>query len=238
MLCKIALPLDECQLKFEKGDAGIFEGYASVFGNVDTDGDTIVKGTFAESAGKVVPIFYGHSWRSFLGAPGMPVGKSQQLSEDDHGLHMRANFTLGSVGGRDAYALTKDGAMAGLSVGMVIAKDGAKNKETGEGRVITKARLIEVSVLPFQSNPEALISDVKSAIDEIETVSDVEYVLRDAGLSRVTAKTLLSRFKTVLQRDAGNQGEEIESLKGQLALALRQIEFLQRDARLTQLVRS
>jgi uncharacterized protein len=239
MLHRILLPLIDCDLKFEKGDTGVFEGYASVYGNVDSDGDTITKGTFAAAvdAKQTIPIFYGHSWRSFMGTPGMPIGKSQQLAEDDHGLHMRANFTLGSSGGRDAYALTKDGAMSGLSVGMLIPKDGASNKEKGEGRVITKARLLEVSVLPFQSNPDAIVTDVKEAIEAIETLSDCEFVLRDAGLSRASAKTLLARFKSVCLRDAGDTELELKSAKDQLSAALRRIEDADRLARLTQLVR-
>ena len=63
--CK-TISFDECEIKFAKSGTGEFEGYASVYGNVDSDGEIVGKGAFAEIAEsqRVVPIFYGHSWRS------------------------------------------------------------------------------------------------------------------------------------------------------------------------------
>ena len=220
MLCKIDLPLSECDLKFAKGDEGVFEGYASVYGNTDSDGDTLVKGAFAEivESGRIIPIFYGHSWRT----GGMPVGKGTTFSEDSHGLLMKGNFTLGSTGGRDVHALVKDGAVSGLSVGMLVKKDGIEMKKGREGRIVQKARLIETSVLPFPSNHEAHIFDVKGMAEEIESLSDCELLLRDAGFSRTAAKHYLSRVKSLCQRDVGALEDEISVLKGRVERLLAQ----------------
>lgn len=234
MLCKIDLPLTECDLKFAKGEEGVFEGYASIFGNTDSDGDTIVKGAFSEivESGRVIPIFYGHSWRT----GGMPVGKGTQFAEDSKGLLMKGNFTLGATGGRDAYALAKDGAMSGLSVGMLVPKDGSEPKKGKDGRVITKAKLIETSILPFPSNPDAHVFDVKAMVDEIETISDCEVILRDAGWSRTAAKHYLSRVKGICQRDVGALEDEISVLKGQLERALQTQQRAERLANIKSLV--
>ena len=44
-LLRKTLSLSDVSLKLS-GDTGTFEGYASVFGGVDTYGDTIIKGAF------------------------------------------------------------------------------------------------------------------------------------------------------------------------------------------------
>ena len=49
LLNKFDNPLDSCELKFDDGKFGIFEGYASVWGRVDTFGDTVIKGAFAKT---------------------------------------------------------------------------------------------------------------------------------------------------------------------------------------------
>ena len=48
MLIHKTLKLDDCEVKIA-GDTGTFAGYASVFGGVDSYGDTIIKGAFESS---------------------------------------------------------------------------------------------------------------------------------------------------------------------------------------------
>ena len=45
MLLKKTLSLSDCQIKLD-GESGKFSGYASVFGGVDSYGDTILRGAF------------------------------------------------------------------------------------------------------------------------------------------------------------------------------------------------
>ena len=78
MLVRKTLSLSDCELKME-GDAGVFSGYASVFGGVDSYGDTIMKGAFADTLKNdgVPKMFYNHNiW------DGLPIGKYQIVQED------------------------------------------------------------------------------------------------------------------------------------------------------------
>ena len=85
MLLRKHLSLSDVTLKLS-GDAGSFEGYASVFGGVDTYGDTIVKGAFDSTLRQngLPKMFFGHDW-------GMPIGKWTSAKEDDKGLYVRAS---------------------------------------------------------------------------------------------------------------------------------------------------
>ena len=71
MLLRKSLSLTDCDIKMD-GDSGRFSGYASVFGGVDSYGDTIIKGAFETTLrrdGKP-KMFYGHDAFS-----GIPIGK-------------------------------------------------------------------------------------------------------------------------------------------------------------------
>lgn len=48
---------------------------------------------------------------------------------------------------------------------------------------------------------------VKSQIEQAQNINDLESVLRDAGLSRSAAKAMLSRFKSLHQRDADPESD-------------------------------
>ena len=81
-------------------DAGLaegeFEAYASVFGNVDSYGDIVVKGAFAESlkewadSGNTLPVLWGHN----MSDPDYNIGGVSVAVEDDRGLRIRAQLDL------------------------------------------------------------------------------------------------------------------------------------------------
>ncbi len=79
MLIRKHLLLSDVELKFD-GEAGTFAGYASVFGGVDSYGDTIEKGAFSETLALhgAPKMFFNHDWN-------MPIGK-YTAREDEKGL--------------------------------------------------------------------------------------------------------------------------------------------------------
>ncbi|MEG1653460.1 MAG: HK97 family phage prohead protease, partial [Hafnia sp.] len=87
---KKTLSFEETEIKFTgDGLQGIFEGYASVFGNVDSDGDVILAGAFkntlAQQTRKVAMFFNHRAWE-------IPVGKWEALQEDTKGLLVRGQL--------------------------------------------------------------------------------------------------------------------------------------------------
>lgn len=89
-ICK-TLAFDQAAIKFSSGGAqGIFEGYASVFSVVDSDGDIMEPGAFAaalKTQSRAVAMFFNHRRNE------IPVGKWLDLSEDSTGLHVRGELT-------------------------------------------------------------------------------------------------------------------------------------------------
>ncbi len=197
-------------------DAGIFDGYGSVFGNVDSYQEIVAPGAFAESlaawkdAGKLPPVLWQHR-------AGEPVGPYLEMREDTHGLFVKGQLLVDDVArAKEARALMKAKAVNGLSIGFVTRED-AYDKVTGI-RTLKKVDLWEVSIVTFPANPSAQISNVKSAVEALETLADCERYLRDAGgMSRAAATAFIARIKALSGRsDSDELGElkrAIESLR-------------------------
>lgn len=140
-------------------EEGIISGYASVFGNVDSYGDIVVKGAFSKflerTAGKAIPVFYGHNMED----PKANIGLTSELREDDRGLFFKARLDLsGDTYGRVVYEQLKDGRLDSLSFGFSVLD--AANTEAGYE--LRELELYEISVVPIPANKEALITEVKA----------------------------------------------------------------------------
>jgi HK97 family phage prohead protease len=203
-----SLALANVQLKLAADDAS-FTGYASAFNRVDSYGDTIVKGAYAETlkVNGLPKMFFNHE--AYL----VPIGKWVDAKEDDYGLLLTGEFTPGNILGQEVRAALKHGTIDSLSIGYSLMK-GDFDEVTG-GRVIRKvARLKETSIVTFPADKFALVNlaSVKASTDEIEeikTLRDFEYFLRDAGsFSKGAAQALTARAKTLFSvRDAVESSE-------------------------------
>lgn len=215
MLVRKTLNLDAVDLKFD-GERGTFAGYASVFGGVDSYGDTIVRGAFASSLkrnGKP-KMFYNHDWH-------MPIGKYVVAKEDEKGLWVEGEFTPDLTLSSEVRAAMKHGTVDGLSIGGFIKK--GDYEETEGGRVIRRwDNLVEVSPVVFPADSAARVDagSIKSTdidLEGIETVRDFERFLRDVGgLSKGAAVALVARAKAILIR--GEPDEEGAEAKLERAL--------------------
>ena len=223
MLVRKSLSLTDCEIKLE-GDTGKFAGYASVFGGVDSYGDTIIKGAFETTLrrdGKP-KMFYSHD-----AFGGLPIGKWSVAKEDDKGLYVEGELTPGLSLANDVRAALKHGTLDGLSIGGYLKAGDFQMLDNGN-RVISKwSKLIEVSIVAFPADSAARVdlASVKSEIEQLATIRDFERFLRDAGgFSAEAAKTMLSRAKDLFAlRDADEPAEAKQEDLAALALRLRSI---------------
>jgi len=217
MLLRKTLSLSDVDLKMD-GDVGTFAGYAAVFGNVDTDGDIILRGAFESTLrnhGKP-KMFFNHDWSS------IPIGRWTVAKEDAHGLFVEGEFTPGLAAADAVRAAMKHGTLDGLSVGGLV-KVGDWEDSGNSQRLIRKwSRLIEVSPVVFPANEFARVdaasvkggSDMIDAINDIESARDLESLLRDAaGLSKGAAIALVARVKLLFGRGEPAQFDD-EAMKG------------------------
>ena len=204
MIHKLDNPLSDCEIKLDSTKQGVFEGYASKFGGVDSYGDTIMKGAYVKTlkSGRNPSMFVNHD--SYQ----VPVGDWTHLSEDDHGLYVKGKVDLNHKDGPTVYSALGRGAMDGLSSVYKVAKGGGTENETG-GMDLSEIILKEISVVNFPADDEARISVVKHAIETIENLRDAEAFLRDAGYSKSAAKAFISRIVSMSRRDADKPSDEI-----------------------------
>lgn len=137
---------------------GGFEGYASVFGVRDSYDDIVMAGAYAktiqERTGKIKSL-WNHD------AYSLPIGKFTAMHEDQHGLYVVAEFSKTSLA-QDIRTLIAEGALDSMSVGYQTVKADYGLENGIEVRYLRELRLLEVSVVSFPANPDAIITGSKS----------------------------------------------------------------------------
>ena len=130
-------------------DAGLLiEGHASLWGMADLNGDVVARGAFAACLAKggtgAVKMLHQHEARA-------PVGVWDEVREDEVGLFVRGRIFDWSPEARFARALTRAGAMDGLSIGF----RSVRARREGRLRVLVEVDLWEVSLVTFPMLPGA-----------------------------------------------------------------------------------
>jgi hypothetical protein len=221
--------LTTVEFKFDATAKGSFEGYASVFNNIDSYGDTVLPGAFADSIGKrdAVPMLFNH-WMDNL------IGRAANLKEDDIGLKFQGRLTPGATMADDVYKHMKAGALDGVSIGFRIQPGGADMD--GKVRTLSRLDLMEISMVisPANKSARANLTSLKSDFDpeEMESLADVEVILRDAGMSRLEAKSMLARVRDIVLRDADKSETSPTAVKAEPETTLAVAKFI-RDFQFT-----
>ena len=194
------------QLKFAEPEAGAtdvkemrFSGYGAAFGNVDSYGDVIDPGAFAntlaeaQKSGIFPSMLLQHGGWGIGAEDMMPIGVWDKLSEDGAGLV--SDGVLADIQrGREAYTLMKmkpRPAITGLSIGYIPKKWTRRSKPEEPRRRLHEVALMEISLVTFPANGKARVTSVKSAGGDFSE-RDFEQLMQDAGLSRKEARVVLS----------------------------------------------
>lgn len=182
--------------------AGQIEGYASIFGNVDSYGERVVQGAFASSIrkhqteGRMPALLWQHRADE-------PIGRWTDMHEDDIGLWMAGEFNLNTSRGKDAYAHAQAGDVDGLSIGY----EEVRSQPNGKVLDLLELRLRETSIVTFPANPRSRITGVKA-----ESSADVERILREGGLPRVFAAKFAKAGWAALAGENSEPDPAIDSL--------------------------
>jgi HK97 family phage prohead protease len=142
-----------CELKAVALDEGEFAGVAAVYDALDLQGDRIEPGAFASSLAerRTFPLLFQHNHDEVLGIV--------EVADTSRGLRVHGQLNLAVARAKEIYALIKQGAIRGLSIGFSTLKqthrDGA--------RILQAIKLYEVSLTPFPAQPLATVEAVKEA---------------------------------------------------------------------------
>jgi HK97 family phage prohead protease len=178
------------ELKESAEQKGIFTGYASVFNNIDSDNDVIVKGAFSGSLAKrKIKLLWQHKTDE-------PIGLILEANEDDTGLYVKCQINLETEKGAETYSNLKMGILDKMSIGFKTLDYEMDKKGV---RILKELDLYEISIVTFPANDMAEVDSVKNS-----TSRDVEKALRDVGYSQKNAKHIISMFGIpASQRDVG-----------------------------------
>jgi len=153
---------------------GQFTAYASVFGNVDSYGDVVAPGAFAndlarwEKSGNPIPLLFGHN----MSDPDYNIGHVVSAEEDEVGLKVTAQLDLENPKAKQTYRMLKGRRINQMSFAYDVL-DGAMVKGDDEDDVyeLRDLKLYEVSVVTVGANQETEILAVKQAADLAERMA-------------------------------------------------------------------
>lgn len=139
-------------------EAGVFSGYASLFGEVDLGKDRVERGAFLKSLARRgaagIRMLFQHD-------PAEPIGAWKTIREDARGLYVEGALSDGVARAREVHQLMKSRALDGLSIGFQTVR--AKSEPKTGIRHILEADLWEISVVTFPMLPGARIREVKAS---------------------------------------------------------------------------
>lgn len=147
-------------------EAGVFEAIVSVFGNVDSYGDRVLKGAFADTleewaaSGDPIPVYWSHR----MDDPDYNLGHVLEAEERDEGLWVKAQLDLESPKAAQTYRLLKGRRVTQFSFAYEVQAYTIKS-EQGVGEVwdLEKLKLYEVGPTPVGVNQETELLTVKAA---------------------------------------------------------------------------
>ena len=179
--------------------SGHIEGLAAAFGNVDMGGDRLLPGsltkTLAKRGNAPLPMLLHHDQKR-------PIGAWKVWEERPEGLYLKGSLTLSTRDAQEAFALAKDGALTGLSIGWLA---GRETYDRGV-RVLPEIELFEASLVTIPMNEKARVTAVKS----ITGPRDIEEILHKSGLSNRKAKAAATAAWRAINRQDDEQAANEE----------------------------
>ena len=202
-----------------EGFAGEFSGYCAGIHNVDSVGDMILPGAFAEDLPRFLKegaVCWNHDWM-------LPIGKPVSAKEDAYGLFVKAQISKTTTG-NDIMTLIRDGVVKKMSIGYrvkdyeycdraglqtYLAANVPQGKaaailqqydemELSELFLIKKLKLYEFSPVTFPANNNANITNAK-------------------GLESLAGLTFADHSKSVLAavREYATRAQQITNLRAE-----------------------
>lgn len=155
----VSVPISK--LRTDSPELGIFEAYASVFGNVDSYNERVMPGAFERSlqhwraSGKRIPILWSHQ----LDNLDAHIGEVIEAREDGHGLWVRGQIDLEEPYGQKIYRKMRRRLINEFSFAFSV--DDANVSDDGY-KELHAVDLWEISVVYKGANPRTELLDIKA----------------------------------------------------------------------------
>lgn len=223
--------LKSCPAKVKavgESDAGVFEAIVSVFGNIDSYGDRVVKGAFAKTledwaaSGNPIPVYWSHR----MDDPDYNIGYVLEAEERDEGLWVKAQIDLDAPKSKQVHKLLKGGRVTQFSFAYDI-EDYSIVKDEDTGRDVFELRQVkvyEVGPTPIGANQETELLSVKSAVGTVTATVEAakagrvlsaktENVLRDARGQMAGAVEAIDSVLAAVESDQEKNAQPASAVK-------------------------
>lgn len=147
-------------------EAGQFEAIVSVFGNVDSVGDVVVKGAFADDlkrwkdSGDPIPIVWSHRWED----PFAHVGYVLDAKETDEGLWIKGQLDFeGNPTAAQVHRLLKGRRVTQFSFAYDVLEGESVTKDGSHQFELRKLKTYEVGPCLVGANQETSLLAAKAA---------------------------------------------------------------------------
>lgn len=173
-------------------DAGEFTAFVSVFGNVDSMGDRVLRGAFADdlaawkAGGDPIPVVWSHDWRD----PFSHIGEVREASESDRGLMVRGALDLDNPKAAQVFRLLKGRRVRQFSFAYDVIEE--RPGEDGANE-LAKLHVHEVGPTLVGANQETELLAVKAGL----LAPDTDPAVIDAAIAALTqARTRLGKAQS------------------------------------------
>lgn len=156
------------QVKATGDDQGEFEAIVAVFGNVDSTGDIITKGAFAETltewkdAGDPIPVVWSHDSSD----PFSHIGTVLEASETDTGLLVKGQLDLDNPKAAQVHKLLKGRRVTQFSFAYSVLDAGPTEVDGVKATELRRLKLYEVGPTLVGANQSTELLSAKS--DDVE----------------------------------------------------------------------
>ncbi|MFL2002022.1 HK97 family phage prohead protease [Microbacterium sp. A1-JK] len=148
-------------------DEGVFEAIVSVFGNVDSYGDRVLKGAFEKTlsdwatSGDPIPVYWSHR----MDDPDFNIGHVLEAKETDEGLWVKAQMDLEGPKAQQVYRLLKGRRVTQFSFAYDVESYRVVKGPDDEESVweLEQLKLYEVGPTPIGANQSTELLSVKAA---------------------------------------------------------------------------
>ncbi len=171
---------------------------------VDRDGEVILqKGWDLENFKRNPVLLVGHNYQEF------PIGKATDIRIEDGKLVFNAIFSKATEKAKEAYELVREGILNSFSVGFI-----PRDWDSKDSKIITKAELLEISLVPVPANPEAIVLAKEYKKNEIAKYLVKNFFNEDKAEATEGEETIKEKtsedVKNIKDGKVGNSSNEID----------------------------